>query len=143
MSRINSKGIEIIKKFEGLKLTAYLCPSGIWTIGYGHTKGVMAGDVLTINEAEGLLKVDLIEVEKAIESAIRIPLTSNQFSALASFTFNVGTFAFKNSTLLRLLNQKQFAAASEQFGRWIKDGKGRALKGLVLRRESEKKLFLS
>lgn len=143
MNKTNQKGIEIIKDFEGLKLTAYLCPSNVWTIGYGHTKGVRQGEIVTTAEAEGLLKVDLIEVEKTINSSVKVFLTENQFSAISSFVYNIGISAFKKSTLLKLLNQRDFNGAAEQFGRWVKGSDGKTLQGLVRRREAEKNLFLS
>lgn len=143
MQKTNAKGIKLIKEFEGLKLISYLCPSGVWTIGYGHTKGVKPKETITIAEAEGLLQVDLIEFEKVVNAIVKVPLTSNQFSALVCFAYNIGTSAFKNSTLLKLLNNCQFAEASKQFDRWVKGSNGSTLAGLVRRRKAEKQLFLS
>lgn len=140
---INSKGLELVKKFEGLELQAYRDPVGIWTIGYGHTgPEVGPGDVISRAEAEALLKQDLSRFEKGVRSLVKVPLNTNQFSALVSFTYNVGTGALSQSTLLSLLNQSNYQGAANQFSRWVY-GDGRVLPGLVRRRNEEKALFLT
>ncbi len=139
---INPKGLDIVKRFEGLSLTAYLDPVGIWTIGYGHTgPEVGPGDVITRTEAETLLKKDLTKFENAVRSLVKVPINSNQFSALVSFTFNVGTGALSQSTLLARINQKDYQGAADQFSRWVYGG-GQVLPGLVTRRNAERSLFL-
>lgn len=137
------KNIDIIKKHEGLRLEAYLpTPNDVWTIGYGHTHTTKQGMRITEAQAEALLRKDIAWVEEAVNKFVVVPLTQNQFDALASFVFNVGEGAFSKSTLLRLLNSGDYEGAANQFLRWNKQ-KGRILKGLTKRREEERKLFLS
>lgn len=137
------KNIDIIKKHEGLRLEAYLpTPNDVWTIGYGHTHTTKQGMKITEAQAEALLRKDIAWVEEAVNKFVVVPLTQNQFDALASFVFNVGEGAFSKSTLLRLLNSGDYEGAANQFLRWNKQ-KGRILKGLTKRREEERKLFLS
>lgn len=139
--RTSQKGIDLIKKFEGCRLEAYKCPAGIWTIGYGHTKGVQNGQKITQAQAEEFLIEDLKVYEKAVESCVKVPLSQNQFDALVSFCYNCGSGALKTSTLLRLLNEGKYSEAGEQFLRWNKAG-GRVLAGLTRRREEEREMFL-
>lgn len=138
---ISQNGINLIKKFEGCSLKAYKCPAGVWTIGYGHTNKVFADDMITQEEAETLLKQDLIIHCNNVTKLVKTPLNQNQFDALVSFEYNVGYTAFQNSTLLKLLNQKKYNEAAEQFDRWVYAGKTK-LAGLVNRRKAEKELFL-
>ncbi len=138
---ISQNGINLIKKFEGCSLKAYKCPAGVWTIGYGHTNKVFADDMITQEEAETLLKQDLIIHCNNVTKLVKAPLNQNQFDALVSFEYNVGYTAFQNSTLLKLLNQKKYNEAAEQFDRWVYAGKTK-LAGLVNRRKAEKELFL-
>lgn len=138
---ISQIGIDLIKKFEGCSLRAYKCPAGVWTIGYGHTNKVFADDVITQEEAETLLRQDLIIHCNNVSKLVKVPLTQNQFDALVSFEYNVGYGAFQASTLLRLLNQGKYKEAAGQFDRWIYAGK-KVLPGLVNRRKAEKGLFL-
>lgn len=133
--------INLIKRYEGLRLTAYKCPSGVWTIGYGHTKGVKKGMKISPNKALTLLKEDLVVYENAVNKYVKVPLKQNQFDALVSFTFNCGVGAFRTSTLLKKLNKKDYNGASNEFSRWNKSN-GKVLKGLVRRRKEEKVLFL-
>jgi lysozyme len=143
ISRINQRGLDLIKSFEGLSLRAYRDPVGIWTIGYGHTgPEVGPGDVITTAQAETLLRNDLTRFENGVRSLVKVPLTSNQFSALVSFAFNVGTGALTQSTLLTRLNQRDYQGAANEFSRWVYGG-GQVLPGLVRRREAEKQLFLA
>lgn len=139
--KTSSKGLQIIKDFEGLRLEAYLCPSNVWTIGYGHTGNVKQGDKITSTEAERLLRNDLNRFEQAVTTLVKVPINQNQFDALVSFTFNVGVNAFKNSTLLRLLNAKNYYGASNEFFKWNKGNGGKVLTGLTRRRTQEAKLF--
>lgn len=131
---------KLIREFEGLELKAYKCPAGVLTIGYGHTKAVTAGMVITESKAEELLREDLKWVEETINSKVVVGLTQNQYDALASFIYNVGSGAFAKSTLLRKLNAEDFVGASAEFKRWNKAG-GKVLKGLVRRRKAEQELF--
>lgn len=139
----SENGRRLIKSFEGLSLKAYLCPANVLTIGYGHTgDDVKAGQVITEAQAEELLSVDLRRFERCIDSAVTVEINQNQFDALSSFVFNIGTEAFKKSTLLKLLNSGKAILASNQFERWNKSGDNE-LPGLTRRRLAEKKLFLS
>lgn len=90
----------MIKGHEGFRTRAYRRPAGIWTIGYGHTRGVNSGDVITESQAEKFLRADLETAERAILEQ-KLTLSQNQFDALVSFVFNVGTGNFKRSTLLK------------------------------------------
>ena len=140
---VSEKGIDLIKQFEGCRLAAYKCPGGVWTIGYGHTGIDVSPDLeITQQEAERLLKSDLIIHCNNVEKLVKVPLNQNQFDALVSLEYNIGYGAFKNSTLLKLLNEKKYKEAAEQFERWKYAG-GKVLAGLVRRREKEKALFLS
>ncbi len=141
--RINQAGLELIKQFEGLRLTAYQDSGGVWTIGYGHTgPDVRPGMTITRARAEQLLENDLREFERGVSRLVRVPLNSNQFSALVSFAFNVGLGNLQGSTLLRLLNRGDYAGAAAQFGRWVRVG-SQVLAGLVRRRHAERQLFLT
>ncbi|WP_199318665.1 lysozyme [Leptolyngbya sp. FACHB-541] len=139
--KINRAGLDMIKHFEGFRPQAYICPAGVPTIGYGSTLGVRMGDRITQQGGEDLLQRDLVRFERAVSDAVKVPLTSNQFSALVCFAFNVGIGAFQRSTLLKLLNQRNYQGAADQLLLWNKGG-GRVLQGLVRRREAERALFL-
>lgn len=140
--KTSERGLALIKKYEGLRTNAYLCPANVWTIGYGHTKGVSRGMMISHEDAEELLKKDLRYFESAVNSAVKVPVNQNQFDALVSFAFNVGVGAFGGSTLVRLLNRKHYISAAEQFLRWTRGG-GKVLPGLVKRRREEYELFMS
>lgn len=135
-------GIDIIKKFEGCKLKAYLCPAGKPTIGYGHTYGVKLGRVISKAEAEVLLDHDYQDALNAVEELIRVPLTENQLGALASFVFNLGRGKLIGSTLRKKLNQGDYKGAAEEFDKWVFAG-GVKLNGLIARRAAERALFES
>jgi GH24 family phage-related lysozyme (muramidase) len=144
---ISSDGLAIIKHFEGRELKAYQDSVGVWTIGYGHTSAagpptVYAGQTITEAEAEEILKKDLELFENGVREMVTVPINSDQFSALVSFSFNVGLGALRDSTLLRLLNSGDYQGAADQFPRWVKAG-GQTLPGLVRRRDAERALFLS
>jgi GH24 family phage-related lysozyme (muramidase) len=138
---INQDGVNLIKSFEGMELEAYLDAVGVWTIGYGHTQGVYEGMTITEAQAEELLRKDLAEFESAVSEAVQVSINDNQFSALVSFTFNLGAGSLFESTLLKLLNQGDFQGAADQFPRWNKAG-GQELPGLTRRRKAERALFL-
>jgi lysozyme len=135
-------GVDLIKKWEGCKLKAYLCPAGVPTIGYGHTKGVKMGDVITEDVANSYLLDDIIEAHKGIDRVVKVSLTDNQLGALTSFVFNLGIGNLTSSTLLKLINQGKYLEASAQFLRWDK-ANGTTLIGLTNRRAEEMKLFNS
>ncbi|MFM6208766.1 MAG: lysozyme [Planktothrix sp.] len=138
---INSEGVKLIKSFEGMELEAYQDAVDVWTIGYGHTKTVEPGMIITEAKAEELLRQDLEEFEEAVTEAVEVSINSNQFSALVSFCFNLGAGSLFQSTLLKLLNQGDFQGAADQFPRWNKAG-GQVLEGLTRRRKAERALFL-
>lgn len=139
--RVNAAGLDLIRRYEGLRLTAYLCPAGVWTIGYGHTGDVQPGQTITRERADELLRADLRNAEGAVSRLIRVPLSDNEFSALVSFAFNCGIGALEGSTLRRHLNGGLRLAAAGEFWRWCYGG-GRRLEGLVRRRADERALFL-
>ncbi len=138
---ISTNGLNLIKHFEGLRLRAYQCSANVWTIGYGHTADVGENDVITEEEALSFLRQDVAESERAVNKHVHVPLTQNQFDALVSFVFNLGVGNFRTSTLLKKLNAGDDDGAAQEFGRWIHAG-GKALPGLVRRREAERALFL-
>lgn len=142
VNQISHAGIDLIKRFEGCRLTAYQCPAKVWTIGYGHTKTCKPGQKINLIEAERLLRQDLIVFEAALNKLVTVPLSQNQYDALVSFVFNVGSTALARSTLLVLLNRHDYLGAAEQFLRWTKAGNV-TLAGLVARRKAEYELFLS
>lgn len=140
LMNLGYEGTKLLKFFEGCKLTAYQDSVGVWTIGYGHTKGVLEGMTITQEGAEQLLQTELEEYEGYIEKYVTVPLTQNQFDALVCWVYNLGPTNFKNSTLLKELNSGNYTAAGKEITRWNKAG-GKVLAGLVRRREAEAKLF--
>ena len=139
--RTNSNGLRLIKSFEGLRLTAYQDAVGVWTIGYGTTRNVRRGMRITREQAEKFLQEDLVRFEKAVNDAVKVAINDNQFSALVSFSYNVGAGALRSSTLLKKLNQRDITGAANELPRWNKAG-GRVLAGLTRRRNAERALFL-
>lgn len=135
-------GLDIIKKFEGLKLEAYLCPAGIPTIGWGHTRGVKLGQKISAAQAEVFLDHDYQEAEDAVKRLVKVPLNANQLGALTSFVFNLGEGRLMGSTLLRFLNQGEYRLAALEFDKWVYSG-GKKLNGLIARRKAERELFES
>ena len=140
LMNLGYNGTKILKFFEGCKLTAYQDSVGVWTIGYGHTKGVYEGMTITQEEAEQMLLTELEEYEGYVEKYVTVPLTQNQFDALVVWVYNLGPTNFRNSTLLKELNSGNYTAAGKEITRWNKAG-GKVLAGLVKRREAEAKLF--
>ena len=138
--KIDKYGLELIKKFESCKLTAYKVDKAekYYTIGYGHYGSDVKKDMkITKEKAEALLKNDIKYFETSVNSCLKVKVTQSMFNALVSFTYNVGFSAFKNSTLLKYVNKKQFTKASNEFKKWNKCG-GKVLNGLVKRRMLEK-----
>lgn len=144
--KTGTEGIELIKHFEGFYPTAYLCPAGKLTIGYGHTKEagppvVNWGDRVTEPEACNILRRDLTSVETDVFSAITASLTQCQFDALVSFTFNLGIGALRRSTLRKIINAGgDGELVAREFVRWNKCG-GKPLAGLTRRRRAEAALW--
>ena len=140
LMNLGYKGKDLLKFFEGCKLVAYQDSVGVWTIGYGHTKGVTPGMTITQEEAEQMLESELAEYEGYVEKYVTVPLTQNQFDALVVWVYNLGPTNFRNSTLLKELNSGNYNAAGTEIKRWNKAG-GKVLAGLVKRREAEAELF--
>ena len=139
--RISDEGLALIKRWEGCRLTAYKDVAGVLTIGYGSTGAhVRPGMTLSQAEAEQLLIKDLDRFEREVERLVRVSLTDGQFAALVSFAFNVGEWAFGESTLLRKLNDGNFAAVPTELMKWVHAG-GRKVEGLVNRRSAEAGLW--
>ncbi len=144
--QINPHGIELIKRFEGFRGTAYLCPAGYWTIGYGHTSmagppEVKRGMKMTRAEAAKVLARDVEGFADGVRGFLRRDLSENQFSALVSFAFNVGLGALRSSSVLKAVNKGDFEAVPRRLNLWIKGG-GRILPGLQKRRAAEGNLFM-
>lgn len=151
--KINAAGIELVKRFESCRLKAYAATPyeqrrGIWTIAYGHTRGVKEGDTCTQEEADAWLMEDLAEFEAGVERLVTVPLTDNQASALISLAYNIGldedldtkAEGLGDSTLLRLVNAGRFTEAAAEFPKWVFQN-GQKLNGLVKRRQAERELF--
>lgn len=140
----SAKGRALIEGFEGLRLQVYYDIDGYPTIGYGHKllpgESFPAG--ITQAEAAELLTRDLVRTEDAVNAMVSVPLTQGQFDALVDFAYNLGTGSLWESTLLRLLNQGDYAGAADQFARWDYAGDDVSA-GLLRRREAEKEMFLS
>lgn len=140
--RTSHVGIALIKGFESLRLEAYRCPAGVWTIGYGHTAGVSRGDRIDAQKAEQLLTDDLRQFEDVVNRECP-HVTQNQFDALVSFTFNVGTGNFLKSTLLKCVKANpENVNIRYEFSRWNK-ANGTVLSGLIRRRRAEADLYFS
>lgn len=140
--KTSQTGLGLIKQFESLKTSAYRCPAGVLTVGYGHTAGVKEGDKITQTQADKFLLQDVAGAEADVNRLVTVALNQNQFDALVSFTFNLGGKNLASSTLLKRLNEGNYRAAADQFGRWV-FASNVMLKGLVKRRAAEKALFLT
>jgi len=138
--KISVEGLSLIKKFEGLELNAYQCAAGVWTIGYGHTKGVFEGQKITKAEADEMLVLEMEEYEKAVNDAVTISIDQCMFDALVSWTYNLGPSNLNASTMLKVLNSGNYDGVPEQIKRWNKAG-GKVLEGLIRRRNAEALLF--
>jgi lysozyme len=136
----SKKGLYLTESFEGCKMTAYQDPVGVWTVGYGHIRGVQAGLVCTQAQAGQWLRTDIAIAEHFVNTHVHITLTQGEFDALVDFAFNLGIGAENGSTLLALVNQGKFAEAALQFPRWDKAG-GHESAGLLRRRLAEQALF--
>lgn len=139
--KTSDNGRAFIRAGEGVQLAAYQDGGGVWTIGYGHTRGVKQGQVINHEQADEFLNNDLRQVESCISERVTVPLNQNQFDALVSFVFNVGRQAFSDSTLLKKLNEGNYRAAADQFTRWVYDN-DKFVQGLYNRRVAERDLFL-
>lgn len=145
--KTSDKGLALIKSFEGFSARPYLCPAGVPTIGYGATyypdgkKVTMRDKPVTEADATAMLRSMLVSYENGVTRYVQVPITQGQFDALVSFAYNLGLTALKGSTLLRLVNERNFVGAAVQFSRWNK-ASGKVLPGLTRRREAERKLFV-
>lgn len=134
--KISTTGLNLIKSFEGCRLTAYKCPAGVWTIGYGHTGNVKSGQKITQAKADAYLKSDLAKFEKHVASYDKkYKWTQNEFDALVSFAYNVG-----NITGLTNGGKRTKKQISEKILAYDKAA-GKTLAGLTRRRQAEKALF--
>lgn len=139
----SEKLLDFLRSIESLRLVAYNpTPNDVWTIGYGHTRGVKAGDICLLGQADEWLRKDLTPVVQAINRSVTAPLTQNQFDALCSLVFNIGVTAFEESHLLVLLNDRKYAAAADEFLKWDHQN-GVELPGLKRRRKLERDMFLA
>lgn len=133
---------ELIKQFEGLRLEAYLCPAGIWTIGYGHTSGVSPNSFITIQEADEYLHRDVATIEMQLNK-LNLILRQCQWDAIISFVFNVGIGNSESSTLLAKIRiNPEDNSIIDEFLRWVY-ANGKVMKGLQKRRLAEMKLYFS
>lgn len=143
---VSPSGVDLICNFEGLRLKVYDDGVGVWTIGFGTTKypngiRVKKGDTCTLDQAKAYMQNDLKSFEQTVNNTVKVPLNQNQFDALVSLAYNIGSTAFKNSTLVRQLNEGNYKAAANQFNVWVNAG-GKRMQGLVNRRAAERTLFL-
>ena len=143
---VSNLGVDLICGFEGKRLVAYDDGVGVWTIGFGTTiypNGIKVkkGDTCTEAQAKSYMAHDLKKFEQAVNGAVNIPLNQNQFDALVSLAYNIGTGAFNKSTLVKKLNAGDIRGAADQFDVWVNAG-GKRMQGLVNRRAKEKEVFL-
>lgn len=145
LMKLSDSGVALLESEESFSATPYQDEAGIWTIGYGHK--IKPGEQFTTisrEQAQTILEQDVAEAEATIRKLVRVPLTQSQFDALTSFVYNVGVAAFAGSTMLKMLNAKNYAGASTEFARWRyihKNGVLVASSGLSDRRAREQQLF--
>lgn len=137
---ISEKGKEFIRSWEGCRLTAYDDGVGVWTIGYGHTRGVKPGDVITQEQANEWFNLEVDSFANRVAALITVDVEPHQMDALVSLAYNIGVGALSKSTLLRMLNVGDVTGAGQQFDVWNKGG-GQVMPGLVRRRAAERKMF--
>lgn len=143
MHKLSQNGLNFIKDWEKFSPAVYKCQAGFDTIGFGHRK--KAGEIFTIiniEKALQLLDADCDIAENCVNKAVFCPLNQNQFDALTSLVFNIGTNAFRTSTLLKYLNKEDYECAADEFNKWV-FVKGEKSNGLINRRNKERELFLS
>jgi len=136
----SDKGKEFIKHFEGCRLEAYQCSSDVWTIGFGHARGVEKDDKISKKQADNLLSADIEMVETHVQRLITVDLNQSQWDAIVSWCFNLGCGNLRASTMLQVINSGELNKVSEQIIRWDKVGK-KAVAGLTRRRKAEADLF--
>jgi lysozyme len=134
--------VELVRRYESFSARPYLCPAGVWTIGYGHTSGVgPTSSPITEERASALLRAELESFAVAVFEMVKTPINQAQFDALCSFAYNLGSAALRGSTLIKRINAGDMGGAAEEFSKWVKAG-GKTLPGLVRRRADEKALFM-
>ena len=136
----SKNGLDLTEQFESCRLMPYQDSAGVWTDGYGNTHNVVPGFAITQAKADADLLANVQDAVDCVNDSVRVLLTQEEFDALVDFTFNVGCSAFRNSTLLRLLNAGDFKAAASQLVLWDHAG-GKVLAGLLRRREAEQAEF--
>ena len=136
----SKSGAQLTESFEGCKLVAYQDQVGVWTIGYGHTRGVTPGMACTPDQADQWLRDDVATCVLDVNTHVTVTLTQGEFDALVDFAFNLGRGSLNGSTLLHLLNAGDYAGAAGQFERWDKAG-GQVVAGLLRRRIAEETEF--
>lgn len=139
--KTSARGVKLIADFEGFRATAYQDVVGVWSIGYGFTKGVQKGDKITRAAADARLRQELDEYEQGVTRACKIEPNQNQFDALVCFAFNVGVAGMSRSSVIKAHNREDYQAAARAFGLWNKAG-GKVWPGLTRRRAAESALYL-
>ena len=144
--KLSQKGVDFIKSHEALRLKAYQDSKGVWTIGWGHTKNVHPGDVITREQAEQFIRDDFAWVERTLNADLvtgrdKPLVTQNEFDALCSLVFNIGSNAYLDSTVRRKIKQGDKMAAAHAFGMWVYSNH-KFVQGLANRRADEVRLFL-
>lgn len=140
---LSPSALSLLKTFEGYRSLAYRDAGGVWTLGYGTTRGVKQGDVCNESIAHQWLLRDTAPAARVVNGMVKVPLTQDQFDALVLFTYNVGVAAFQSSTMLRKLNAGDTAGAASEFPRWDRVTGTGEVPGLLARREREQALFRS
>lgn len=143
--KLSQRGIDLIKQFEGYSSKAYPDPAtggAPWTIGYGTTKGVKPGMVITAQQAEKMLRNDVAKFESGVSSLIAAPTTQGQFDAMVSLAYNIGLGNFGKSTLLKKHNARCYTCAADQFRVWNR-ANGKVMNGLTKRRAAEREVYMS
>ena len=143
--KLSQRGIDLIKQFEGYSSKAYPDPAtggAPWTIGYGTTKGVKPGMVITAEKAEKMLRDDVAKFESGVSSLVTAPTTQGQFDAMVSLAYNIGLGNFGKSTLLKKHNARCYTCAADQFRVWNR-ANGKVMNGLTKRRAAEREVYMS
>ncbi|QMP82022.1 endolysin [Klebsiella virus KpV2811] len=143
--KLSQRGIDLIKQFEGYSSKAYPDPAtggAPWTIGYGTTKGVKPGMIITAEQAEKMLRDDVAKFESGVSSLITAPTTQGQFDAMVSLAYNIGLGNFGKSTLLKKHNARCYTCAADQFRVWNR-ANGKVMNGLTKRRAAERQVYMS
>lgn len=143
--KLSQRAIDLIKQFEGYSSKAYPDPAtggAPWTIGYGTTKGVKPGMIITAEQAEKMLRDDVAKFESGVSSLVTTPTTQGQFDAMVSLAYNIGLGNFGKSTLLKKHNARCYTCAADQFRVWNR-ANGKVMNGLTKRRAAERQVYMS